>query len=246
MKLFLNHFKRIIEKVTGYWIFKTKYLPVGTDLKIDLKRLSLIDCQIVFDVGANVGQTANLYQKMFKNANIYSFEPVRASYNKLVDNTKSNKMIHPINIGFGDVNKVFEMKLDHDPTSTTNTLNPNFNKASDHEIEKVEIKTLDSFCTERNINKIDFLKIDTEGWEINVLNGALGMINRGNIKAILCEVGFTSLNVRNTPFEVVNHFMAKNNYFFYGIFDTSHIKLKKGTHYANALFVSENYLKSID
>ena len=242
----LNKLKRILERITGYWIFQRRHLPVGTDLQVDLRRINLLKSSVVFDVGANIGQTAIYFNKVFPDATIYSFEPVKRSFDELLENTQNFPRVKANHVGFGEHNESLEITLNSNPTSTGNSLKPNLMNTSPDGIKEIlSIQRIDTFCEENDIGNIDFLKIDTEGWEIQTLVGASKKIAEGKIKAIICEVGFTNENHRNTPFQMVNEFMANNEYYFYALYDISHIQLKKGSHYGNALFISKEHLKGL-
>ena len=68
----------------GFALYKTKYLPFGCDYKEDINRLSPnLKVEIIFDVGANLGQSALHYRQKFPQAKIYSFEPVTKAFQKL-------------------------------------------------------------------------------------------------------------------------------------------------------------------
>jgi FkbM family methyltransferase len=236
----------LIRTLTGYWLHKKKYLPTGTDLFLDLENLSKNDFKIVFDVGANVGQTATTYAINFPKARTFSFEQVKASYNKLKENTFGLKNVKCFNIALGSKLSRRNLVLNPDPTCVKNSLKPNLeNKDVDADSQLIEIDTIDNFIVEQKLDSIDFLKIDTEGWEIEVLKGGLKTITQNKIKLILCEVGFTVENQRNTPFNELNDFLNDNNFVFYGLYDISLIQLKKYTHYANALYVNREYLKEV-
>lgn len=70
------------------------------------------------------------------------------------------------------------------------------NIARDLHCEDIEIRTLDSYVEENDVERIDFLKIDVEGNEFNVLTGALATIERGIIKNIQIEFGGTCIDSR--------------------------------------------------
>jgi FkbM family methyltransferase len=234
----------LLRTLTGYWIHKKKYLPTGTNLFLDLDDLNKSDFKVVFDVGANIGQTAINYAINFPKAQIFSFEPIKASYNKLRENTFGLNNIKCFNIALGAEAERRTLVLNSEPTCVKNSLKPNLeNKDSNAVSELIEINTIDNFIVQQNLNCIDFLKIDTEGWEIEVLKGGTKAITNNKIKFILCEVGFTDENLRNTPINQIIDFMNKNNFVFYGLYDISLIQLKKYTHYGNALFVNREYLK---
>ena len=65
----------------------------------------------------------------------------------------------------------------------TNSLKPSvFNTFANSQKQEVQIRTIDAFALEHKIDAIDFLKIDTEGYELNVLNGAERMLREKKIK----------------------------------------------------------------
>ena len=101
------------------------------------------------------------------------------------------------------------------------------NWAPDVRTETIKISTVDAYCKEKGIARIDLLKIDTEGYELPVLRGA----RNTDVRAILCEVGFSRDNDRNTFIGDVLEFLT--SYRFHGLYDVTHYE--KGS-FANALF----------
>jgi tRNA1(Val) A37 N6-methylase TrmN6 len=85
MQSFKNQIKQLAFQT--YQQLSPEGFPSGLDLAYDLKRiLDGNQLQTVFDVGANVGQTALYFNKHFPNANIYSFEPVKGTFGTLESN----------------------------------------------------------------------------------------------------------------------------------------------------------------
>ncbi len=139
---------------------------------------------IIFDVGANVGKYSIFLASYFSvNSRIFSFEPSKKTFTELVKNTKFYRNIIPFNFGLGEESgycflysdkqksglaSLYKRKLDH--------LGISFNIR-----EKVKVITLDDFCRINGIDRISFLKIDTEGSEFSVLKGAKRMIEKGKI-----------------------------------------------------------------
>ncbi|MDB5150604.1 MAG: methyltransferase FkbM [Mucilaginibacter sp.] len=162
----------------------TPFIPTGRILPLDLKRANIYPRNI-FDVGANIGQTANYFIRHFPDADIYCFEPVDATYKKLVSNI-NNTNIHTFNEGLG-------------ATIQTNTINKNDASGSSSlknddgrfsGTEKVKINTAQNFCIQKQITAIDLLKMDVEGYELEVLSGLGPMLK--NVKMIYSEVGFNN------------------------------------------------------
>lgn len=148
---------------------------------------------IIFDIGANVGQSAEKYGSLYKNATIYSFEPLFKEYEIL--KTKDIKNLKPFNIGFS--NKKTQEKFFVNQSSATSSLLPLSENAEKvwqiNQLKNIEtiicnFDTLDNFCNEMNIKTIDFMKIDTQGSEYLVLDGAKELLSKKVIRNIQLEV----------------------------------------------------------
>lgn len=171
-----------------------------TALQYVHRRLSGISPITIFDVGANLGQSFLAEREVFgSNAEIYSFEPSLRTFTLLEENVKSTRdKVRLYNFGFGNKNEkitlysnkegsglasVYQRKLDH------------FNVVMDKK-EIVELRTLDSFCREQKIHRIHFLKLDVEGNEIKVLEGAKQLLGAGLIDFIQFEFGGCNIDSR--------------------------------------------------
>ncbi len=126
---------------------------------------------VIFDVGANIGSTAMYFSSLNRSGKIYAFEPHPHTFERAMNNLEINefKNIELHKIGFGDkpdVVKLYEV----------NPNNPGMNRVISKNIDlpfvTITIDTIDNFLQEKNINKVDLVKIDVEGFEFNVLSGA--------------------------------------------------------------------------
>lgn len=111
------------------------------------------------------------------------------------------------------------------------------NNAANAREETIKIDTLDHSCNKHNIKKIDLLKIDTEGCEINVLKGAEQMLQGGHISFVYCETGFQQSNKRNTHFPVFTEFLDERGYYFFGLYQVDYNDWKRGNGLGNALYI---------
>src|SRR5437763_2740955 len=85
----IKRMKRRLESAMQLTVFRNASLPRGTDLYVDLREvIRPEDVATVFDIGANLGQSAIKYAEHFPRATIYSFEPVSATYRQLFAATK--------------------------------------------------------------------------------------------------------------------------------------------------------------
>jgi FkbM family methyltransferase len=155
---------------------------------------------IIFDVGANVGNYALLLRKNIPQAHIYAFEPNKKAYDQLAQRTKDADIV-VANIGFGEIEKTADLYTFADvKNSELGTSNPDilaalYGKDVSDTIEKIEFEmdTIDAYCHNHDIKKIDFLKIDVEGYEKNVLIGAKEMLKNNAVSIIQFE--FNIMNI---------------------------------------------------
>jgi FkbM family methyltransferase len=232
-------------QLTGYWMYKKKLLPIGADIIVDLKEKVGIDFKNFFDVGANIGQTALLFSRNFPNATIHSFEPIKGTFKKLIENTKKNSAIKCHKLALSDIEEEIEVKVFDDDKSVLNSLKTHLQDPSQNaKLEKIQTTTLDCFVSRNEIGSIDLLKIDTEGFEIPVLNGAMESLKNHSIKSIYIEVGFSKKNVRNTYFIDAFDFLSELGYVFFGFYEIHHYDLENQNHFGNALFIHPAYIKN--
>jgi FkbM family methyltransferase len=154
---------------------------------------------VIFDVGANIGDYSLLLTEVFRDqAQIYSFEPSVKTYRKLSENTAGKVKGSLHNFGFGDTPSRTTLYSDTDASGLASV----YKRKLDHfnidmnRTEEIEIRTLESFCAENDIKQIQFLKIDVEGHEKKVLDGAKQMIDLGRIDFIQFEFGGTDIDSR--------------------------------------------------
>ena len=236
--------RQLLQSITGYWIHKQDTLPIGTDLFYDLtKRIQNNNLDIIFDVGANVGQTYEWVRHYQQVSKLYCFEPVQSVFKVLQQKAGHDRNCVLENLALGDTPATKTIRL-HDDFSVLNSLrddlmNQNF-KAKE---ELIIVDTLDAYCNKNNISRIDLLKIDTEGYEMQVLHGATNMLANAAVAFIYCEVGFLRANTRNTNLGDLCEFLAEKEYVFFGLYQVSHYDWKNGNSFGNALFVHSSYLK---
>lgn len=235
--------KVYFEKVTGLTIFNI--LPIGINPVYDVKRiLKNEDFNVLFDVGANIGQSTKNFQTYFPQANIYSIEPGIDSFRKLELLASNNANIHCYNIALSNKNEKIKFYVDkNNPTSTMNSSvkEEKLEEINQYKIMNIKAQTLDFFCKQHNINHINFLKIDTEGNDFSVLKGAEKMMRDFSIDLIQIEVGMNPSNTFHNPFCEIKQFLEDRMYYLFGIYDQNHewIEKKPILRRCDALFVSK-------
>jgi FkbM family methyltransferase len=146
----------------------------------------------VLDVGANIGCTAILFGELAKN--VYAFEPSQGTFafleNNIVNSTYTN--IFARNVGLGA--ETGELPLTVAPWNRSGGFVSNQTQASvGHIIERIQICKLDDVVKSMNLAKIDFIKIDVEGFEGHVLRGATETL-RTHKPVVVLELNHWCLN----------------------------------------------------
>jgi FkbM family methyltransferase len=142
----------------------------------------------IFDVGSNIGEWSKMARKYHPDATIHMFELVPETYHKMLLNTTLDSKIIPNSFGLSDETKFVKMKYksDYDALSTT---------VLDLKLDSSEIRsgltvTGDDYVKSRLIDRIDFLKIDTEGHEGRVFKGFENTLREGKVKMLQFEYSF--------------------------------------------------------
>lgn len=243
----MHKLKQIFSKTTGYWLHKKKYLPIGFILEFDINdKIKYGKVEIIFDVGANVGQSYSFFRKTFQDAKIYSFEPINSSFEVLRDRVKKDKNCVIENIAFGEKNEEIVVKLfeKNSPINSlrTDLMNSELNAIS----QKVKVKKLDDYCIDLNISHIDLLKIDAEGYELQILEGTNSMLKQEKVGMIYCEAGFMEKDIRHVKFNNLTTVLEEYGFTFFGLYDLSIDSFYFGDYYGNALFIHNSRIKSIN
>lgn len=131
---------------------------------------------IVIDAGANLGVFCVTAANLARNGRVYGFEPAPKTYETLTRNVGPYSNISPINAALGDRPGTSEILM-YDLGSGGNALVDSEMVAkigldSFHGRHTVNVSTIDAFVEERKLDSVDYLKIDTEGYEKQILRGA--------------------------------------------------------------------------
>jgi FkbM family methyltransferase len=173
----------------------------GEDVAMDHVYNTLKDRKdpVIFDVGANVGEYANLLGKRFAGkARLFSFEPSARTYQQFVANTAQVKGLRHFNFGLSNADTHLTLYTDAEGSGLASVYHRRLDHMDIHmdRSERIELRTLDGFCAQEGITRIDFLKIDVEGHELKVLEGAKGMLQAGAIDFIQFEFGGCNIDSR--------------------------------------------------
>jgi FkbM family methyltransferase len=235
-------FNRIIKEL----ISKTGYELINKNKLTSVNLLGLKDLGIktIIDVGANNGQFLNEYIKHFPDATYYCFEPLSEEFKELEKLAKKigNKII-AVNRALGkEEGKIILHQHKHSSSSsildTTDKCNELFPQTIDQKDIEVSITTLDNYfrdILDKNFKNI-FLKIDVQGFELEVLKGAQATLNM--VSACLLEINFTNLYRNQVRFKEIYEFMHRRGFEYAGAMDQN-FKSDGRLVYSDILFTRE-------
>lgn len=157
---------------------------------------------VVLDVGANVGGYSRDVVAINPSVTVFAFEPHPLTFERLVSNIGARPNIRPFRCAVGD--RAGRHVL-YDRHSEGGTMHASIFREVIEDIHQVQstgyevnLVTLDEFIEEHRLGRVDLLKIDTEGYEMNVLKGGINAIRSGIFKTIQFE--FNEMNVVSRVF----------------------------------------------
>jgi len=230
----MKEFKKLFENVTGSRIYRNS-LPHGTDCLLDLhKRFGRDNFKVVFDIGANIGQSAIEYVTALPKAEIYSFEPVSSTYEELSSNVRSFSRVHPFKLGMGSAAGKATITVGDNSRTSSIVVAHNGGK-----LEEIDVDTVAGSAERHGIDLIDFMKIDTEGYDLQVLAGAEPLLERQKINIVISECEPAAKTGNFVSFQNLVEYMSRYDYHFFGAYEQQpEWSGNNSVLYWNALFVA--------
>jgi FkbM family methyltransferase len=169
-KLFwLNNTGHIDQEIIRRGIFEPKSTEIAQTL--------VKEGDVVLDIGANIGYYTVLFSKLVgKNGKVFAFEPTTHFLDILQRNLDANGVSNVEIVKCGLSNKKHTMEIGIGPSSATLHPAPGFDRVDKREI--IDLTTLDIFTGNRNLPKIDFIKIDVDGHEPFFFQGAWDSLDK--------------------------------------------------------------------
>jgi FkbM family methyltransferase len=228
----------------GYTIVSPKSGYFGYDVCLDIANLVPSSrIKTICDVGANVGRYALQFQQYFPSAAVFAFEPVKATFQELELNTRKCPTIKCYNVALS--NAVGQEVLFHQPHSEWNTLAKPLNAGTAESVsEMVEVSTVDAVLGPQ-IDTIEILKTDTEGLDLEVLQGAQQFLSQRQVAFVYSEVGFHAGDARHTVLFDLNTFLADYGFRFVALYEQVRFGNYGQEGYANALFAHPDAIQQL-
>ena len=223
-------------------LFVSRGINRGYDQIRDIKFLINEESHpIVFDVGANDGEVIRLFVRAFPGARAYCFEPNPFIIKKLERNTKPfNKRVSVFNFALGDYEGSSVLNR-YESDKVSSLLNDR--KGTIQNSTEVRVSSIDRFCSARDIKSISYLKIDTEGFDFRVLQGAKNLLCDNRVKFIEVEVTFDPTSATHVSFFKIHDFL-KEKFSVFGFYEqVPEYNDRRHLRRVNTIFFNENYRK---
>jgi FkbM family methyltransferase len=191
----------------------------------------------IYDIGANKGSWTNDCLRFFPDATYYLFEPqinLKKEINALL--SKKNN-VHVFSVGVGNANGELLFTIRERDDSCTFILSESEAKQQGLAQVKVPIVQLDSFAVENKLMPPSILKIDAEGFDIEVLEGAKKLIK--NAEIIMIEVGVVNKIFKNSALNVMKY-LDEAGFRFFDITDLNRPFENRALWLCEFVFIKKN------
>ncbi len=244
--------KKLVKKIfnlTGFEIsrkFDEREIKTLTFDEI-YKRKITNQSPIIFDIGANKGQSINRFLNLNNNPIIHAFEPNIDEFNILKNKFHSVSNVKLNNFGIGNEKtkkKFFKAKHSGNSSFVPIKKNTKWIKLRSEQLgieqknyyeegSNVMLETVDTYCSSHSINHIDIMKVDTQLFEEEVLIGSKKMLESQKIDAIELEIVFSDAYEKYYSFSDLEKYLIPNNYRF------AAIKLNNNNIFSGSIFFAD-------
>lgn len=189
-----------------------------------MKNIGFSNDTEIFDIGANIGVFSLAYASMFQHAEIHAFEPINFIHKQFLKNLQLNpklsSRIHAHNVG---ISNCFEQKslsiptqAQHERYESTNDIRLFSVFGKGKERFNADFVPLDQWITDHGVANVNFIKIDVEGYEYPVLQGAEETL-RSFKPVVMFELNTLTLTLSDVSVNDYLSFAKSLNYKVYGL-----------------------------
>jgi FkbM family methyltransferase len=209
--------KKLINAVLarfGFRISRVHEFPpwFGEDPFHDMRRLVRNEAATIFDVGANVGQTIDRFRRVLPDSVIHAFEPSATTFRELTERKGGTSKVVLNNLALGSEPGTRSF-LENTHPEMNSFLEPGREHlGSVARRADVSIRTIDDYCTTQQIQYIDILKSDTQGFDLEVLKGARGLLRSNRIHMIYMEMTFIEMYTGMPRIDTIFSFLFDHHF----------------------------------
>lgn len=230
----------LILAVFGLELIKTYPNERGVSIYSDVKFFLGKKEKLKFvDIGANIGQTTKVLRQIFPEGHVLSVEPDSIAFERLLKKYKNDKHVTCIQAFIGS-----EKGTTTFYRNTHSDMNSGLKRGRDawgkiEEKLRLPVITLDDLAKSYYMNHVDFLKIDTQGFDFEVLKGAKDLFNNHSVDLVAIEHIFSEMYLGLPNLDEVLLFMREKNYILIAIYPPIYQRNKIG--WVDILFASDSF-----
>lgn len=209
----------LLEKTLGMKLCRVPLSKHAYEDIAAMRRWSAED--VIFDVGANDGRSIDRIRRHMPSPAIYAFEPVAATFQTLTEHTRQMSNVQRFQLALAA--EPGEATIYLHETSSLNSFDPDWESPVGSEV--VKVSTVDVVMAELGLSHVHFLKIDTEGLELEVLRGASQALESRSVGIIQLETGFDRRVRASATLDEFQQVLAPYGYYLTGIYNQCHSRL---------------------
>lgn len=216
---------------------------LGVDPFRDMRALIPADrSPVIFDVGANRGQTIANFRRSFGQSVIHAFEPGPEAFAELESNAGVLPAVTLNNIALGSRSGEAQLFESAAGTPMNSLLRPRPEGWGGGAVKgtvPVPVSTVDEYCREHGVDRIDILKTDTQGYDLEVIRGAAAMIEACAVHLIYMEIIFSDMYQGLPRMDEIYGFLADRGFVLVSFYRFSYWDNRAS--WTDGLFVHPEY-----
>ena len=207
-------------RLFGYIILKKMHKDYGFNTV--LTKLISDTHPLIFDIGAEDGSSCERYSRLFTKPILHVFEPRLEQFGimKSKFNDKKNIYLNNVAVGSKKEIKIFNQIKGGGRSSF---LKSTVDNLSDQTQIDVQVITIDEYVNKNNIKRINLLKIDTQGYEDEVLKGAQETLKLNKIDIIETELILGNMYEKTLSFNEIENLIYAYGYKFFALVNHQNI-----------------------
>lgn len=189
----------------------------SANLQQDLREIIGADARMILDVGAWEGQDSAAYARLFRRAAIHAFEPNPATLQILQARPIERTTVHAVALGSADERRELMLRggLSSLLPLTADGLAHYGRKDVEH--RSVTVRRLDDVVREIGIDSVDLLKIDVQGYELEVLAGASTTLQQTRVVQVECN--FVPHYEQSSTFSDIDLYLRQYGFRLHNLYD---------------------------
>jgi FkbM family methyltransferase len=205
--------------------------------------------RVIFDIGANDGQTVAMYRELYPRATIHAFESLPDLSRGLQEKFKSDPFVRLNSFAIADTKGTARFNVNQ-KSDTSSLLQTDPSRLSETyqaiqktvQVIEVPTQTIDGYCGDSAIERIDIVKLDIQGGELKALQGARNMLSQGKIGIIYAEAFMLPFYQDQPMLGHICEYLSEFHYVLHGIYNVAFSSRSGRCTWMDTIFVSPELL----